>query len=110
MKSAEAKEFKELKTLPQEDPLGKDLEQFSPESLSIALSQRVSAGSSCFWPSQALKDTLVKLVQNTPKARNAVAVVGPLGNLLLARADRFDVSPVHTALVCATKDYSLFCF
>lgn len=29
---------------------------------------------------------------------------------MIARADRFDLSPVHTALVNAVKDYSLFRF
>lgn len=37
-----------------------------------------------------------------------MALIDPYGNLLLARADRFDISPIHTAVVNAVEDYSKF--
>lgn len=88
----------------------RDLKQFSPEALTVVLSQPVCAGSICYRPNKELKEILTKLVKKTPAATNAVALVDPLGNLLAARADRFDLSPVHTAIVNAVKDYSLFRF
>lgn len=105
-----ADKVKNLQHLPQDDELIKDLKLFSPEALTNTMSQRVNAGSYYYRPNKALKNMLQHLVASTPMAKNAIAIIDPNGNLLLARADRFDVSPVHTAIVSASKDYSLFCF
>jgi hypothetical protein len=53
---------------------------------------------------------MTKLVESTPQAKNAVALIDTFGNLLLARADRFDISPIHSAMVNLAQDYTNFCF
>jgi hypothetical protein len=61
-----------------------------------------------FKPTAELKDLLTSLVKATPHAKNALALIDPFGNLLIARADRFDISPVHSAIVNVVKDYGEF--
>ena len=49
-------------------------------------------------------------MESTPQAKNAVALIDTFGNLLLARADRFDISPMLSAIVNLAQDYGKFCF
>lgn len=57
-------------------------------------------------PDDVLKGILIELVSETPGAKNAVALIGPFGNLLMASADTFDVSPVATAFMNLTQGYA----
>jgi len=57
-------------------------------------------------PDSALKNYLIKLKNSTPNARNAVAFIDYYGNLLMASADRFDISPISTALMLVVQNYS----
>jgi hypothetical protein len=50
------------------------------------------------------------LLSSTPGAKNAAALIDSHGNLLLARADRFDISPIHSAIVNVFKEYGKFYF
>jgi hypothetical protein len=59
-----------------------------------------------FEPTDEIKDLLEKLMEKTPLALNAAALVDPHGNLLLTRADRYDISPINTALFNLISDYS----
>ena len=49
--------------------------------------------------------TLVK--DSAPEAKNAVALLDPFGNVILCLADRFDLSPVHTAFMNVTQSYAI---
>jgi len=57
-------------------------------------------------PDQALKNFLIRLKNSTPNARNAVAFIDYYGNLLMASADRFDISPISTAFMLTVQQYS----
>lgn len=57
-------------------------------------------------PDRELKNYLIKLKNSIPNARNAVAFVDYYGNLLMASADRFDLSPISTALMLVVQNYS----
>jgi tRNA(Arg) A34 adenosine deaminase TadA len=57
-------------------------------------------------PDHILKNYLTALKQQTPGARNAVALIDYYGNLLMASADRFDISPISTAFMNTIQDYS----
>lgn len=57
-------------------------------------------------PDATLQQILSDLVDNTPQAGNAVALIDPFGNLLVAVADRFDRSPLATAFMNAVQAYS----
>lgn len=50
------------------------------------------------------------LVQSTPHAKNALALVDSFGNLVMSRPDRFDLSPVHSSIVNTVIDYGKFYF
>lgn len=54
----------------------------------------------------SVKNYLTALKQRTPGARNAVALIDYYGNLLMASADRFDISPISTAFMTTIQDYS----
>lgn len=45
-------------------------------------------------------------MKKTPLAKNAVALIDSFGNLLFACADRFDISPIKTAIVNVIVEYS----
>jgi cytosine deaminase len=57
-------------------------------------------------PDVALKNYLIRLMQQTRDAQNSVAFVDYYGNLLMASADRFDVNPAATAFMTAVQNYS----
>jgi cytosine deaminase len=57
-------------------------------------------------PDLALKTYLQNLVQKNVGAKNAVAFIDYYGNLLMASADRFDISPVATAFMTTVQNYS----
>lgn len=57
-------------------------------------------------PDVVLKSYLAQLVQETAGAQNAVAFIDYYGNLLMASADRFDISPVATAFMTTVQNYS----
>jgi tRNA(Arg) A34 adenosine deaminase TadA len=57
-------------------------------------------------PDVALKNYLQNLVQQNVGAKNAVAFIDYYGNLLMASADRFDISPVATAFMTTVQNYS----
>ena len=57
-------------------------------------------------PDDTLKRYLRQLVQRTPGAKNAVAFIDYFGNLMMASADRFDISPVATAFMTTVQNYS----
>jgi tRNA(Arg) A34 adenosine deaminase TadA len=57
-------------------------------------------------PNLALKTYLQNLVQQNVDAKNAVAFIDYYGNLLMASADRFDISPVATAFMTTVQNYS----
>ena len=57
-------------------------------------------------PDEVLKGYLQRLVQQNAGAENAVAFVDYYGNLLMASADRFDISPVATAFMTTVQNYS----
>jgi len=57
-------------------------------------------------PDATLKSYLQKLIQQNVGAKNAVALIDYYGNLLMASADRFDISPVATAFMTTVQNYS----
>ena len=57
-------------------------------------------------PDIVLKTYLQNLVQQNVGAKNAVAFIDYHGNLLMASADRFDISPVATAFMTTVQNYS----
>jgi cytosine deaminase len=57
-------------------------------------------------PDATLKGILTALMNSTSRAKNAVALVDPFGNLIMASADTFDVSPVATGFMNLVQDYS----
>jgi len=57
-------------------------------------------------PDAVLRDYLTGLVERTPGARNAVALIDFYGNLLMASADRFDINPIATAFMTTTQEYA----
>ncbi len=57
-------------------------------------------------PDNNLKNYLTALKQKTPGASNAVALIDYYGNLLMASADRFDISPISTAFMTTVQNYS----
>jgi cytosine deaminase len=61
-------------------------------------------------PNQTLKSYLINLVAITPNSRNAVAFIDYYGNLLMASADRFDISPIQTAMMTVIQNYSRLLF
>lgn len=61
-------------------------------------------------PNQALKTYLLSLVTRTAGSRNAVAFIDFYGNLLMASADRFDISPIQTAMMTVIQNYSRLLF
>jgi cytosine deaminase len=61
-------------------------------------------------PTQELKDYLLDLVSQTPRSSNAVAFIDYYGNLLMASADRFDISPIQTAMMTVIQNYSKLLF
>lgn len=61
-------------------------------------------------PDSTLENYLLNLVSNTPNARNAVAYIDYYGNLLMASADRFDISPIQTAMMTVIQNYSKLMF
>jgi cytosine deaminase len=81
--------------------------------MTISLSEKVKINgkeSIFFEPNLDLKKHLSDLVKSTPLAKNALALIDPYGNFLLARADRFDVSPIHSSIVNVVADYQKFYF
>jgi cytosine deaminase len=61
-------------------------------------------------PTPALKSYLLSLVSQNPGSRNAVAFIDFYGNLLMASADRFDISPIQTAMMTVIQNYSRLLF
>ena len=61
-------------------------------------------------PTTELKQYLENLISQSPSARNAVAFVDYYGNLLMASADRFDISPIQTAMMTVIQNYSKLLF
>jgi tRNA(Arg) A34 adenosine deaminase TadA len=61
-------------------------------------------------PTPALKTYLLSLVAQNPSSRNAVAFIDFYGNLLMASADRFDISPIQTAMMTVIQNYSRLLF
>jgi cytosine deaminase len=61
-------------------------------------------------PTPALKSYLLSLVAQKPGSRNAVAFIDYYGNLLMASADRFDISPIQTAMMTVIQNYSKLLF
>ena len=57
-------------------------------------------------PNLILKTYLQNLAQQNIGAKNAVAFIDYYGNLLMASADRFDISPVATAFMTTVQNYS----
>jgi len=57
-------------------------------------------------PDATLKGILTTLVNSTPRAKNAVAIIDPFGNLIMASADTFDVNPVATGFMNLVQGYS----
>ncbi|MFZ9301362.1 MAG: nucleoside deaminase [Chitinophagaceae bacterium] len=57
-------------------------------------------------PDEILKRYLQSLVQQSIGANNAVAFIDYYGNLLMASADHFDISPVATAFMTTLQNYS----
>lgn len=57
-------------------------------------------------PDGVLKAYLQNLIQQNVGANNAVAFIDYYGNLLMASADRFDISPVATAFMTTVQNYS----
>lgn len=49
-------------------------------------------------------------MKENPLARNALALIDYFGNLILARSDRFDISPINSAIFNVVSDYSEFRF
>lgn len=75
------------------------------KAFSIKLADHVP-GTSSYRPTIELYDLLRDLKSNTAGADNAVALIDPFGNLLLASADTFAVSPIATAFMNVVQDYS----
>jgi len=57
-------------------------------------------------PDAGLREILNNLMNSTPGAKNAVALIDPFGNLIMAAADTFSVNPVSTAFMNLVQDYS----
>lgn len=57
-------------------------------------------------PDATLKGILTALVNSTPRAKNAVALIDPFGNLIMASADTFDINPVATGFMNLVQEYS----
>lgn len=85
-------------TLPANSKLRKALSEASPLAFTLRLSDFRK-------PNIELRLLLSNLVASTPKASNAVAYVDPYGNLISAFPDRFDVSPIATALMNFVQSY-----
>lgn len=106
-------ELANLRDVGEEDELRFWLKKLDASALTIHLKDRVTVDgkiTQSFEPTPELRHHLTQLVKSTPQAKNALALIDPHGNLLLARPDRFDVSPVHTAIVNVVIDYSQFYF
>lgn len=85
--------------LPDDAPVKKAFRDIYPDAFGLTLADfRL--------PDDALLAVLKRVKENTPQARNAVALVDPFGNLVLCLADRFDKSPVHTAFMNVTRAYA----
>lgn len=91
-------ELQDPATLPVDSRLRTALVKASPHAFSLRISDFRQ-------PNSTLKNLLTELVASTPKATNAVAYIDPFGNLLSAFADRFDVSPISTALMNLVQSY-----
>jgi len=91
-------ELRDPATLPVDSGLRKALVKASPLAFSLRLPDFRQ-------PNAALRDLLAQLVASTPRATNAVAYIDPFGNLISAFADRFDVSPIATALMNLVQSY-----
>jgi len=85
-------------TLPSDSKVREALKKASPHAFTLRLSDFRK-------PNAELKDRLNDLVLSTPKATNAVAYIDPFGNLISAFADRFDISPIATALMNLVQSY-----
>jgi cytosine deaminase len=91
-------ELRDPATLPVDSRLRTALVKASPLAFSLRISDFRQ-------PNAALKNLLSELVASTPRASNAVAYIDPFGNLISAFADRFDVSPISTALMNLVQSY-----
>ena len=58
-------------------------------------------------PGAQLYELLTLVKDSAPEAKNAVALLDPFGNVILCLADRFDLSPVHTAFMNVTQSYAI---
>lgn len=99
------------------NPAGQQITMVNPYGTAIEAPYRL-AWSDAFsirlanyrFPDNSLKLYLESLVQQTPNARNAVAYLDYYGNLLMASADRFDISPIQTAMMTVIQNYSRLMF
>ena len=57
-------------------------------------------------PNAELHQLLVEIKDSAPKARNAVALLDPFGNVILCLPDTLEKSPVHTAFMNVTRSYA----
>lgn len=106
-------QFKNPRDLSQKDELIMSLKNLDEHALTIQLTERVvidGVATSSFEPNEQLKDLLSQLLSTTPGAKNALALIDPHGSLLLARADRFDISPIHSAIITAFREYGKLYF
>ena len=93
---------------PMEDPSSNALiknqyQTIWPDAFSIKLADYRA-------PTPALKTYLLNLMAQQPGSRNAVAFIDFYGNLLMASADRFDISPIQTAMMTVIQNYSRLVF
>ena len=57
-------------------------------------------------PTAEVKRLLIEVMQQSPGAKNAVAFIDPFGNVVLAAADSFNISPVQTAFMNVSQAYA----
>jgi tRNA(Arg) A34 adenosine deaminase TadA len=81
------------------------IRQIYPDAFSIKLTTK-QQGNQFYKANEDLYRILLDLKQNTPLAKNAVALIDPFGNLLMATADRYDISPIQTAFMQLIQQYS----
>lgn len=85
-------------TLPDQSPVKRAFAEQSP----LAFQHRLQHFRQ---PDARLFQILSGLVARTPQALNAAALIDPFGNLIAAFPDRFDLSPIATALMNLVQSY-----
>ena len=105
--------LKNIKELSNTHPIKEGLRKVFPTAMSLTLTQKVIVNgkeTAFFQPSELLKNLLEKEVSQYEKAKNALAIIDPFGNLLALGSDRFDLSPIHTAMHKVLGDLTEFRF